>query len=110
MWSPPGWLLVVSATLAADADVAAFHDWYDHVHLPAIAACPGFQEGVRYVGIEHDSAAERNFLALYRIDGPEVLESEEFAARRGFGPFSHQVTFTTRLYARHVPLARKRSR
>jgi hypothetical protein len=47
--------------------------------------------------------AERHFLAFYRIDGPDVLDSPEFAARRGFGPFAPHVTFTTRVYTRHDP-------
>jgi hypothetical protein len=97
--------LVVSATLAPEADVAAFHEWYDYTHLPEITACPGFHEAVRYSAPD-ESGAERHFLAIYRIDGPEALDSAEFGARRGFGPFAEQVSFTTRVYARHDPAVR----
>ena len=99
----PEWLLVVEAVLSADADVDAFHRWYDHVHLPEISSCPGFHGGIRYAAFERSPDEGSRFLALYRIDGPEALASAEFAARRGFGPFADQVKFTTRVYARHEP-------
>jgi hypothetical protein len=89
--------------LPAAADVDAFHHWYDHVHLPEITDCPGFESGVRYSAAEPGPDGERYFLAVYAIDGPEALSSKEFSARRGFGPFAQQVTFTTRVYERHRP-------
>jgi hypothetical protein len=93
----PGWLLVVSAALNEEADLEAFNAWYDRVHLPEITACPGFHDAVRYAA---GADADRRFLALYSIDGPEAIESEAFAARRGFGPFTPYVTFTTTVYSR----------
>jgi hypothetical protein len=58
---------------------------------------------MRYSALDLGPDQERHFLALYRIDGPDALASEEFAAHRGFGPFAEHVTFTTRIYARHEP-------
>jgi hypothetical protein len=96
-------MLVVSVALSADADVDAFNDWYDRSHLPEIAACPGFHGATRYA-CAHGEQEERLFIALYSVDGPEALETEEFAARRGFGAFAQHLTFTTRLYHRLAPL------
>ena len=92
-------MLVVSVALSADADADAFNHWYDHTHLPEIVSCPGFHAATRFAGAVGEDE-ERLFLALYSVDGPEVLETKEFAARRGFGPFARHVNFTTRLYQR----------
>ena len=39
-------LLVVTATVDAAAETA-WNDWYNSVHLPEIAACPGFRSAQR---------------------------------------------------------------
>ena len=71
--------------------------WYAEVHLPEIADCPGFGAARRY---RHDAPGERSYLAVYEVDGPEALQSAEFNARRGWGPFAGKVAWTTRLYRR----------
>ncbi len=92
----PKHVLVVRAQVPADIETAWNH-WYDTVHLPEILACPGFRTGQRYC--TGDSTAGRVYLALYDIDGPHVLDSELFKARRGWGPFAGKVTFDTKVFA-----------
>jgi hypothetical protein len=63
------------------------HDWqtwYDTIHVPAMLAVPGVRSVTRYG--EHGSSS--SFLAILQIDGPAVLESEEYAAVGGFGPWA----------------------
>lgn len=90
-------LLVVTATVDAAVETA-WNDWYNGVHLPEIAACPGFRAAHRYVTDGPDG--DRQYIAVYEIDGPEVLESPEFQARRGWGAFKDNVRFETRQYSR----------
>ena len=80
-----------------------FHIFYivDTVHLPEILACPGFRAGRRYR--TGGSAAGRLYLALYEIDGPLALDSAEFKARRGWGPFAGKVKFDTTVFAQLPP-------
>ena len=67
------------------------------MHLPEIAACPGFEEAARYVS---EADGKRHYLAVYRLDGPAALECREFAERRGLRQFAGKVTWTTRVYRR----------
>jgi len=90
------WVMAVTGTLSPSADRAAFDHWYDTVHLPEVLACSGFRWGRRYLG--ERGADGTPFLTLYGIDGPHALESPEFAACRGFGPFGEEVTFSTGAY------------
>ena len=97
----PEHVLVVRAEVPEDIEVAWNH-WYDTVHLPEILACPGFRAGRRYC--TGDSANGRRYLALYEIDGMHVLDSAEFKARRGWGPFAGRVKFETNVFSQ-LPLA-----
>lgn len=90
------WLMAVTGTVDPAVDRAAFDDWYDNVHLPEIAACPGIRRGTRYEA-PHSAEGPPAFLTLYELEGPEAVDSELFRSRRGWGPFTGQVTFTTRL-------------
>lgn len=90
------YLLVVTSRPEAAIE-ADWNSWYEEVHLPEIADCPGFGQAARY---RHDAPGERNYLAVYEVDGPEALRSDEFNARRGWGPFTGKVEWTTRLYRR----------
>jgi antibiotic biosynthesis monooxygenase (ABM) superfamily enzyme len=92
-------LLVVSVSVAREVE-ADWNRWYDEVHLPEIAACPGFLSAQRYVTGE---GAARRYLTIYELEGPGAVDSAEFAARRGWGPFAHQVRFETARYARVQP-------
>ena len=89
-------LLVV--TVRVDADVEpAWNDWYNDVHLPEIAACPGFYSAQRYVAERPEG---RFYITLYELASSDALKSAEFAARRGWGPFTDNVEFSTAVYSR----------
>lgn len=92
----PNHVLVVRAEVPEDIE-AEWNRWYDTVHLPEILACPGFRAGRRYC--TGGSAGSRFYLALYDIDGPQVVQSAEFNARRGWGPFAGKVKFETKLFS-----------
>jgi hypothetical protein len=76
---------------------AEWNRWYDEVHLPDIAGCPGFRRGSRYVAATENGPA---YLAVYELDGPAALHSPEFASRRGWGPFAPHVEATVTSYRR----------
>lgn len=89
-------LLVVSATVdpAVEKD---WNDWYDNKHLPEISDCPGFLSGARYMAV--DEGGQRHYLTVYELSDPDALKSEQFAARRGWGPFVGKVTYESRCYS-----------
>ena len=88
-------LLVVTATVAAEVE-NEWNRWYNEVHLPEIATCPGFKSAQRYVSQEPDG---RRYISIYEIDGGQALESDEFRTRRGWGPFGAKVEFKTLRYS-----------
>jgi hypothetical protein len=53
---------------------AEFERWYTEEHLPDRAHCPGFLSARRFQAIE----GRPKYMALYELEGPEVLESEEY--------------------------------
>ena len=53
---------------------AEFERWYTEEHLPDRAHCPGFLSARRFQAIE----GELKYMALYELEGPEVLQSEEY--------------------------------
>ena len=96
----PTHVLVVRAGVPEEIETE-WNRWYDTVHLPEILACPGFRAGRRYC--TGSSAAGRFYLALYDIDGPHALDSAEFKARRGWGPFAGKVKFETKMFSQLSP-------
>ena len=55
---------------AAEAD---FNAWYDEEHMGERLACPGIEEGSRWVSL---GGPARRYLALYAATSLEVFESE----------------------------------
>ncbi|AEA25892.1 DUF4286 family protein [Pseudonocardia benzenivorans] len=51
-----------------------FNRWYTEEHFPERQQCPGFLSARRFVSVE----GEPKYLALYDLDDPEVLETEEY--------------------------------
>lgn len=90
-------LLIVTSQIDPTVE-AAWNDWYNNVHLPEIAECPGFKSAQRYVAQGSDGA--RSYIAVYELAGSDALESAEFRARRGWGPFLEHVQFKTLHYSR----------
>lgn len=90
--SLPQDLLIVNVTVDAAVE-ADWNRWYDDEHLPEIVDCPGFRSGQRYLA--EDRSGARRYVTIYELDGAEALESAEFAARRGWGPFLDKIQFQT---------------
>lgn len=67
--SPPGagGLLVNAMNVAPEHD-AEFNEWYDHEHIPALAAVDGVLAARRF----KDPAGTHRYLALYHLSTPEV--------------------------------------
>jgi hypothetical protein len=62
-------------TEPGSVDEAEFHDWYDHEHGPARLTVPGFRGALRYRALDYQKPT---WLALYDLDGPEVIESPSY--------------------------------
>lgn len=58
-------------------DEAEFHDWYDNEHGPARLTVPGIRTAMRYRALDGERPS---WLALYELDGPEVIGSPEYQA------------------------------
>ncbi len=63
----------------ASEDRAAFDGFY-HKHISMLLSIPGFRSAQRY---ECESTADAPFLAVYRLEGPGVLESDNYTSRAG---------------------------
>jgi len=61
-------------------DEAEFHDWYDNEHGPARLTVPGFRGVLRYRALDEQKPT---WLALYELDGPEVIDSPGYRALAG---------------------------
>jgi hypothetical protein len=64
-------------TEPGSVDEAEFHDWYDHEHGPARLAVSGFRGAQRYQALDNQKPT---WLALYDLDGPEVIDSPSYRA------------------------------
>jgi len=60
-----------------------FNRWYDEEHLPERMACPGFLSGRRYISVE----GAPKYLAIYELEGPEALQSEEYQRVKTSSPW-----------------------
>jgi hypothetical protein len=81
----PRTLLVVLSDIRPELE-ADFVRWYDEEHLPQRLAVPGFIRAARYEAgpavysgsLAMPEAPPPRHLAVYEMDGPEVLESEPY--------------------------------
>jgi hypothetical protein len=60
--------LLVNAMNVAPEQEAEFNEWYDHEHIPALAAVPGVLSARRF----KDPTGTHRYLALYHLKTPEV--------------------------------------
>ena len=51
---------------------AEFNEWYDHEHIPSLAAVPGCLCARRF----RDNKGTHRYLALYHLTSPDVQASE----------------------------------
>jgi len=69
--------LLLNAMNIAPAVEADFNAWYDKEHIPALAAVPGVLCARRFRG-----DGNRKYVALYHLDTPDVVESDEWKSAR----------------------------
>jgi hypothetical protein len=60
--------VLVNAMNVAPEHEAEFNEWYDHEHIPALAAVPGVLSARRF----RDAKGTHRYLALYHLTAPEV--------------------------------------
>lgn len=78
-------LLVVLSDIARELE-PDFVRWYDEEHIPQRLAVPGFRSAARFEAGPQVFSGSLNIpaqppprhLAVYEMDGPEVLESEAY--------------------------------
>ncbi len=66
----PKGIMIVQSRPNSDADVAAFHQWYDEVHIPEILGIDGFTSARRL-----QSTGDGAFLAVYELDDVETAQA-----------------------------------
>jgi hypothetical protein len=71
--SGAGGLLVNAMNVAPEHD-AEFNEWYDHEHIPALAAVPGVLSARRF----RDPKGTHRYLALYHLKSPEVTTGADW--------------------------------
>jgi hypothetical protein len=64
--------LLVNAMNVTPGHEAEFNEWYDHEHIPALAAVPGVLSARRF----RDPKGTHRYLALYHLQSPEVPTGE----------------------------------
>ncbi|HEV8583981.1 MAG TPA: hypothetical protein VGT02_03320 [Methylomirabilota bacterium] len=69
--------LLLNAMSIAPALEAEFNEWYDKEHIPALAAVPGVLSARRFRG-----TGNRKYVALYHLERPDVVASEEWKKAR----------------------------
>ena len=67
---------------------AVFNEVYERDRLPAFVRVPGIRNAVRF---KASGPGHPGYLALYEIEGPEVLSSEAFAGADRAGRWSTEV-------------------
>jgi 3-oxoadipate enol-lactonase len=70
-------LLYVTSFPDSTVSETAYHEWYDDEHLPARLKVPGISSALRFKNTE-----AKQWLGLYDLDSPAVLESKEYLAAR----------------------------
>jgi hypothetical protein len=71
--------LLVNAMNVDPAREAEFNEWYDHEHIPSLAAVPGTLCARRF----RDNKGTHRYLALYHLASPEVTLTPEWKQAAG---------------------------
>jgi hypothetical protein len=93
-----GGLLLNAMSIAPELETE-FNEWYDTEHIPALAAVPGVLCARRFRG-----SGTRNYVALYHLATPDVVESDAWKKAR-------QSDWTSRLaphFREHLRLVLRR--
>jgi hypothetical protein len=79
-------VLIVESRPASPEDEAAFHQWYDDVHLPEMLKIEGFASARRLRAADGDS-----WVAIYDIEGDVDAAKAALKAAQGAGALSAPV-------------------
>jgi hypothetical protein len=99
------YLLIVTAEIDPEQE-AEWNRWYDTVHLTDALACPGVLSGRRYASVGEVGSTERGqrqvsstriYTTIYEITGPDVVNTKEFQAMRGWHKFAPHVRSRTQV-------------
>lgn len=71
--------LLVNAMNVAPEHEAEFNEWYDHEHIPALAAVPGVLSARRF----RDLQGSHRYLALYHLKTPDVTTGADWKNAAG---------------------------
>jgi hypothetical protein len=90
-----GGILLVGMTPSAETE-AAFNQWYDKEHVPALAAVPGVLSARRFKATTGNST---KYVALYHLTEPGIPETAAWKKASGDTPMPQHVrdTITGRL-------------
>ncbi len=106
-------LLVVATDVPADRE-EEFNRWYDQEHVYELLAIPGFLDAARYQvvrGLEFGGGGGPKYLAIYELESPEVIWSEQFQRHaanpstwsRRMSPLVIGTNFTNNVYRQVFP-------
>ena len=70
-----GGMLFFAMNVAPEAE-ADFNAWYDEEHIPRLSAVPGCYSARRFRIVNAVSEGSHRYLALYRLESPEVCSSQ----------------------------------
>lgn len=60
----PHGVMIVESRPASEEEAAAYHDWYDNIHIPEITKVDGFVSARRLKAVDGDT-----FIVIYEIEG-----------------------------------------
>ena len=89
--------------VGSDEEFTRWSQWYDDVHVPAILAVPGMRSFTRYGQL----GTSREFLTVWRMDGPQVFDQPAYAAARGWGPWENHIERWTISLLEHARAPRR---
>jgi len=92
-------LLVVMVDVDPE-DEDELNRWYDEEHIAERLGIPGFVRVRRYKAVE----GSPKYLALYELESPDVVQSEEYQYMKGPGqtPWTDRIESKYREFIRNV--------
>jgi hypothetical protein len=71
----PRGILYVETRPATPEQAAAYHEWYDHTHVPEVCALDGFVSARRFVPADPDDPGP--CIAIYELDAPDLIAARD---------------------------------
>jgi hypothetical protein len=76
-------VLIVESRPASPGQAAAYHEWYDNIHLPEILKVDGFVSARRLAALDGDT-----FIVIYEIEGDVEAAKAALGAAQSSGAMS----------------------